>query len=263
MGQRMRFQTPEADVDVIALAKAPAVSGEVRAEVQLGPLSGDLAGALIDRQLHFTCGNDRPAIRSAVQHPTYRTEMATGPDEHPRPDVVVDDPLGAGAANDRNGCAEQQARPRAAEQVVVELTTTNPKADGASVRRVHDVVLTDHTDPKVRDWLKRSSVAVVVGIDLEVVEHLRRDPPGAHLVARKHGLVDNDDVETRLAKPPRARRASRTTTYNHDVAGINGVRSEFQPLARVQGTALLLPLANTTWNNCIQPVVNVACAPAR
>src|SRR6185369_14687189 len=237
MGQRMRLQTPQANVDVIALAKAPAVSGEVRAEVQLGPFGSDLTGALIDRQLHFPCGNDRPAIRSAVQHPTYRTEMATGPDEHPRPEVVVDDPLCAGAANDRNGRAEQQARPRAAEQVVIELTTTNPKADGAAVRRVDDAVLTDHTDAKVRNRLKRSSVAVVVGIDLKLVDHLRRDPPGAHLVARKQRLVDNDDFEPRLAKPPRARRASRTTTYNHDVAGIHGGRYEFQPLARVQGTA--------------------------
>ena len=103
----MRLQTPEADVDVIALAKAPAVSREVRTEVQLGPLGDDLAGALIDRQLHLPCGNNRPAIRSAVQRPSYRTEVTTGPDEHRRADNVVDDPLWAGAANDRNGRAEQ------------------------------------------------------------------------------------------------------------------------------------------------------------
>ena len=139
-----------------------------------------------------------------------------------------------------------------------------PKLTGRSYDVSTSPSAADQPDAESGDRLKRPAVAVVVGIELEVVDDLRRDPAGADLVARKRRAVDDDDVEAGLAQRPRARRSGRAAADDHDVAGDPRFgRSEFQPLTRVQGMALLLPRANTTWNSCIEPVVNAACEPAR
>src|SRR3954454_4650171 len=104
---------------------------------------------------------------------------------------------------------------------MVELNPTNAKAHGTFVLNVHGMVVANDTDAKSNDRLKCSRQAVVVDIDLEVLDDLWRDPASADFVTREGRLVHNDDIESRMAKLPGAGRAGRTATHHQDVASVH------------------------------------------
>ena len=101
--------------------------------------------------------------------------------------------------------------PRAAgagtpQQIVVELATTDPVADGTAERR-GDLGGTQHARAKPGDRLDHAATGVIVDVDLEFLQDRRSNPARTDFVAGKFGLVENDHVETRPAK--RARMTNR------------------------------------------------------
>jgi hypothetical protein len=113
------------------------------------------------------------------------------------------------------------------QQIVIEFASADPEADGTMVGRLDGVIAPDHPHAKPLNGLEDSPLAIVAWIDPEIVENLRRDPPGTDLVARKDRPVDDDDVEARLTKLPRTTRPRWTTTDNGDVTRIHHASATF------------------------------------
>ena len=180
-------------------------------------------------------------------------------------DAVVDNPA---AVLSTDGCrgAEFQTRAGSAQQIVVELAAPDAVADDAVVADVSRQRSTHDADAKSGDGLQRAPEAVLAQVQLEIVDGLWGDPAGADLVARKGRTIPDDYVEAGPAKPPGARRPRGATADDDDVMELHvvsrGIQAR-QAASRVQGIALLPPLANTTWKSCIAPVVNATCDPAR
>jgi hypothetical protein len=122
--------------------------------------------------------------------------VTAGPDQHRCADSLIEDPTPVVATNARDGRAEQEPRSRSSQQIVIELATANPEAHGTVVGRLDHTTTADQPHTKSRDGLESSSLPILVRIDPNVVEDLRRNPPRAHFVARKHRLVDDHDIET-------------------------------------------------------------------
>ena len=147
--------------------------------------------------------------------------MTARADEHPRGESAVDPPSRPVAANVRRGRSQEEAGPGPAQQVRVELAAPNPVTHRAVVGHVDALVVrVNRADTEARNRLERSAFAVLVEIEPQLVDHLRRDPSGADLVAWKGRLVDNDNVEPRVAKAPGACRSRRSTADDRDVAGL-------------------------------------------
>src|SRR5215208_5115987 len=96
--EAVRIEPSKTDVQIILLAKAPAVACEILAEIQLRNTLGHPERppvACIDRKLHFLRRDQPRALRRCVQGPRDWTEMPACADEHRCLDRVVDNPIHA------------------------------------------------------------------------------------------------------------------------------------------------------------------------
>src|SRR5262249_45311620 len=75
-----------------------------------------------------------------------------------------------------------------------------------------------HAGDEARDRLQHATLLVVARIDLQLFDHLRRDPARAHLVARELALVEDQHVEAGTTQLARARRAGRPAADDQHVA---------------------------------------------
>src|SRR5436309_16118539 len=78
---------------------------------------------------------------------------------------------------------------------MIELAPPDPEADGPVVDGIDLSLTIDDARTKAGDWLKGPSAPIIVHVDLEVVDDLRRNPAGAYLVAREQGGVHDNDVD--------------------------------------------------------------------
>ena len=263
---RTRIQAADADVHVTLLAKDPAVAFEVAGEVQLGGVCGrgELAGVLgRDRKLRFLRNDNGPArracvslgwsleLRRRVQQARDGTPVSSRANQDGRAGTVVDDPVAVLPPQTGDRRAEFQPRAGSAQQIVVELASPDAVADDAVVADESQRRASHDADAKSGDGLQRSPGAILPQVQLEIVNGLRGDPAGAHLVARKRGAIPDGHVETRPAKPPGTRRPCRSAADDDDVVALHvvsrvsrGVPAR-QAASRVQGIALLPPRANT------------------
>ena len=104
---------------------------------------------------------------------------------------------------------------------MIEFAAADAEADRAGVRRGRFAAPANHANAKSGDRLKRAAAPVVVAVDFELVDHLRCNPPGADLVARERGPIDDDDVEAGAAEGPGARRPGRSAADDDDVTRVH------------------------------------------
>ena len=76
-------------------------------------------------------------------------------------------------------------------------------------------------DAKTCDGLKGTATGVIDGIDLELCENMRRNPPTANLGAWEVPLVKDDHVESGIPQTPGAGRSRGTASDDQDIAGIH------------------------------------------
>ena len=140
--ERLRVAPAEADVQVVALAEAPAVAREVAQEVQLRPLGRHAAErGLLGRETDLHLLRDDGALRrppclggsAGPQLARDRAEVPAGADEQRGLDVVVQQPAVALAPHPDDTLAEPQARARTPQQVAVELAAADAVADDGPV----------------------------------------------------------------------------------------------------------------------------------
>ena len=120
-----------------------------------------------------------------------------------------------------------------------------PKLDLPAVLRVGAGAAVNQPDVEPGDGLKRPAAAVLVDVEIERRHDLRRDPPGADLVAREHGGVEHEDVEAGAAKragagraggPPPTISASHAMAVPAEPRPMHGLRRA-RPGNRVAGAA--------------------------
>ncbi len=144
--------------------------------------------------------------------------MTTGADDDWRFDRLVDDPCVPVAAKCLDREALHHPGSGSLQQEVIELTSSDGVAHDAGIRRI-DERLSDHTRTKCIDRLKgQPGASVLVRIELELWEYVRRQPPGAHFVARETRAVGDDDFPAVLMKDACARRSAGPTADDQRVA---------------------------------------------
>src|SRR5690606_36996715 len=127
----------QADVQIIALAEAPAIPFEVFAEIKLRPLAGDRAARrLFVAQFELDLlRTDGPLFLAELcaEEARHRTEVAAGANDQRRGDLTVDQPaptlaFPALALHGFPRFAEPQAGAAALEQIVVEFAAPDAVA---------------------------------------------------------------------------------------------------------------------------------------
>ena len=114
------------------------------------------------------------------------------------------------------GCAFDEARVRALQQIVVEFAA----ADSVTYRFAvvgFGFAVAHHAGAKSGDGLKNVGAGVIGGVDFEFVENRKSDPAAADFVARECGLIEDRDVNAervatarrRKNRPGRRRRSRR------------------------------------------------------
>src|SRR5690349_4953992 len=111
--------------------------------------------------------------------------MPASSHEHSCRDRSVHDPSLAAAFDGGNRRAVHYSRPGSPKEVIVELTPADAVADRAAVPDERIPIAADDADAKPVNRLKRPAAPVVVDVQVQVFDDLRRDPAGAHLVAGK------------------------------------------------------------------------------
>src|SRR5262249_52964742 len=115
--------------------------------------------------------------------------------------------------------SQVQVRRGATQQIVVELTAPDGVADRAAVVDARLGVALPG-DAKTANGLQREASRLIDSrVKLERGEDLRRDPPGADLVAREPAPIADDDAQPGAAELPRAGRAGRAAADDQDVTG--------------------------------------------
>src|SRR5690606_17841991 len=127
-GKSFGIFATEPHVDVLPFAKAPAVSLQILAEVELRPVCLDSAGRGLLRthpQLDLLRAH-RPLILAELGAELARhgAEMPAGADDERRDDAFVYDPAPTVAAHGLQRFSEREPRAAALEQVVIELATS-------------------------------------------------------------------------------------------------------------------------------------------
>ena len=130
--------------------------------------------------------------------------------------------------------------------------------------RVSIGVVSDDAGAESGDLLEcQPRGAVFARLELEQREHTRREPAGAHLVARKRARSTTMTSQPARAERARAGRAGRTAADHQGVAADHVSYPSSDTRRRASTTAGRLAWANTTWKSCIHPVANAAWEPAR
>jgi hypothetical protein len=209
--------TTEPDVEVGALAEAPAVPAEVGGEVELRPLRLDAAaveGRSLEPELHFP--REHRLVAARAEPPRHGAEVPASADQQGGGKPPVQDPVAPLAPDVRHGLGEPRARPRAAEELGVELAPANAVADGLAVVHVHRAAA-DPPDPEARDRLERVARPVLVEAQSQPSDDLGRDPARAGLVPREGLPVQDEHVTPRGHEGRRAGRARWPAPDDQDV----------------------------------------------
>src|SRR6185436_13640215 len=220
LGQPVAVLAAQADVEIACLGNAPAVALEVGAEIKLRRVLLDAAVAALavaEGKFRFLRDdNGLPLLSCRAQHARYRAEMPAGADHEWSPDAVVYEPGAVFAGDTAHGLAKGEARPRALQQVMVEFATPDAEARRGLVahRRCGPA---DGADAKAADRLQHALARILVKIEFQRRHCGRRDPAGAHLVAREFLLVDDEYIEACPAQLPRAGGSRRTAADDQDI----------------------------------------------
>ena len=219
-GESVAVLAAEPDVQHRALPEAPAIALQIGAEVQLRLIRAHSTGRLLlgcERELHLACRDDRLGPLRTVEPARDRAEVTARAHDEPRRDVAVHAPAVRRPRDGRHGRAVQDARPRPAEQVVVELSPQDTEAHRPVVARV-DQRLSHDARAETRDGLEHAIPTVLLDVERERLDHSRRDPAGTDLVPGERRLVENQHVDAAAPKLPRARRPGRTAADHEHLA---------------------------------------------
>ena len=128
---------------------------------------------------------------------------------------------------------------------MIELAAANAETHG-NIVAIDRVILANQANTKAGDWLKRPRPSIVVDVDLEILDDLRRDPSGADLVTGKVALS-----MTTTSRPARVASTRRTNQRDHHRRSARRMHPRLavsrRQLARVNGAAGVRPRANRTW----------------
>jgi hypothetical protein len=208
------------------LPNAPAIALEIPAEQQLRIGRDAIRVGRRERELGFLRDDRLDGVRAAAKMPRDRAKMAAGADHDRRRYFLVDDPCAAFAAQRLDSRGFEHARAGTAQQVIVELAPPNRVADHAPVPRF-DRIGSDQPGSETRDVLQRQAGrAVLVWIEVEQLEHSRRQPSRAHFVTRKLRPVGNDHIPSRTPKLTRTRRSGRAAADDERIAANHTPASE-------------------------------------
>src|SRR5579862_685572 len=120
----------------------------------------------------------------------------------------------------REAVSTVKSRARSLQQVVVKLTAANPVANRLAVVDF-DLASAHAAGAEAGDWLKGAPQTIVLRFYIEFAKNGRRDPSAANFVARETALVEDDRVQTALCQFPCARRSSRPSAHDQDIARIH------------------------------------------
>src|SRR5262245_48975846 len=263
LAEAPRRAAPEPHVQVAALAEHPAIALEIRREVELGDVGLDVERRLLARRhgkLELLRRDHGGRVARRRETPRHRAEVAAGADQQRRLEGAVYAPEPVPALERAQTCSRAQRRLGACEQVVVELAAPDPVADRAAERGAA-LGVADPPHAKALDRLERAAARVLGGIDRERLEHGRRDPAGARLVAGKGGAIEHADGRARAREAPGQRRAGRAASHHDHVETLHQALA--YQLARVQGIRSFALRVNTSWYRCSEAVSNEAAVPAR
>ena len=115
------------------------------------------------------------------------------------------------------GHAFHNARAAASEQEFIKFKSSDSVADGSPVPGLN-LGAANNARAESGDRLENVLARIFKGIDLQLAEHRRRDPSAAGLVARKHALVHDRNVEAPFPQSPRTRRTRRSCADDQDIA---------------------------------------------
>ena len=216
----VRILPADADVEHRPFAHEPRVAAEVALEEQLGDLGRHGAGARllgVELELDLLRGDHGlgRALR-ARELARDRAEVTAGAHQQRRAQSLPftsHEP--AIAAQLAQRLAEKQLRAAAREQCRVELAAEDPVAHDLGVGDAR-ALASGQTHFEAADRLQHAPARLVLGgLELELGQDLRRDPAGAHLVARellrveeRHAQAQALELPARRWSPPVRRRRS-------------------------------------------------------
>src|SRR5207237_1101827 len=116
--------------------------------------------------------------RRPVQLPRDRAKVPPGADQYRGADLFVDDPSPSRIPYRVDRGRQPQARARSLQQIVIELAAPDSEAHGPSVPRLDVARAADDAGAKAGNGLERPARAIVVDVQSELGDHLRRDPAG-------------------------------------------------------------------------------------
>src|SRR5215471_944774 len=182
--QTVLVQTPQADVEEVAFAKAPAVSQKIATKIQFWnffPNSTRRSLLLIHLKFRLL-RNHRLFLVIVARKTRHRAKMSSSTDQQSRFDLAVDDPSVTVALDLADGSAFTQVRSRATKQVFIKLASPDAIADGLGIRHIY-FCLIHSTDAKAGNGLKRAPTRIVFTIDFKSLNDERRDPSATNFVA--------------------------------------------------------------------------------
>ena len=182
----MIIDAPDSDGQDILFAEDPSVAAQVAAKVKFRQFAGDAAASrLCCRHLElYFARHDRGRGGLIPEEARHRTKVSTGADHKSCLDLAIDEPAVPAPLYRVERHAFPDASPTTAQKIFVKLTAQDAVADGATVGDVN-LRLFDAAQAKTGDWLQNTPVRVGLGINVERLEHQRRDPSAAKLVARE------------------------------------------------------------------------------
>src|SRR5439155_4936954 len=213
---------PDPDVDHVLLGKVPAVALEIRLHVELRRRVADGVGT-VGRQSRLALLGDHDLFLPGYLSKGLRHGAVVPPradDDWGREDPTLThdpDPISlAGEGGDSRALARVGAGVAGpVQKMVVELAPDDAVAGGPSpARLVVRAVEREPTGGKRLDGER-----ILLGVDLDVGQRLRRHPARADLDARKDRGVEQERPEARPREPPRRRTAPRSSADDDDVVG--------------------------------------------
>ena len=131
--------------------------------------------------------------------------------------AAVHQPALAPAFDAGNGRAFAHASAAAPQQVFVKLAAPDAVADDV-VKRNSDLAASHAADAKAGDRLECPPVLVVLQVEAKLLDDLRRNPAGAHFVARETSPVYEGDIQAGVPQLPGTARSRGAAADDQHVA---------------------------------------------
>ena len=219
----MRIESAQPNIEKVFLSKTPSVTLHIRTEIKFRNLFANraplaLAGGHLELDLLGCNGSFVAGIGPQVAG--YGAKMPAGPYHEPCLNLAIGDPRIPRSFEACQGHAFHDARAAAPEQEFIKFKSSDPVADGSPVPGLNLGAAYD-ARAESGDRLENVLARIFKGIDLQLAEHRGRDPSAAGLVAGKHALVHDRNIEAPLPQSPRTRRTRRACADDQDIACIH------------------------------------------